>query len=154
MKSLFYLLLFSASFILVGCGSSKDVTFKEMANVKLKSLEKDGTLKVTADAVLNNPRRVGAKVTYLECEVFIDGKPLAEVAQLKEAKVPKRSDFSVPLETSISLKKVIGNALSLAKSVIGDGKVDVKMKGTVKVKVFGKTFTIPFDVEEETEVSL
>lgn len=139
---------------MLSCGSSKDVTFKEMANIKLKSIEKDGTVKVTADAVMNNPRRVGAKVTYLECEVFIDGKPLAEVAQLKETKVPKRSDFSVPLETSISLQKVIGNAAALAKSIIGDGKVNVKLKGTVKVKVFGKTFTIPFEEEEETEVNL
>lgn len=154
MKSLFYVFLFCATFVFVGCGSSKDVTFKEMTNVKIKSLEKDGTLKITADAVLNNPRRVGAKVTYLECEVSVNGKPLADVAQLKETKVPRRSDFSVPLETSVSLKKVLGNAMSMAKSVLGDGKVDVKMKGTVKVKVFGKTFTVPFDYEEETPVSL
>lgn len=138
---------------MMSCGSSKEITFKEMTNVKLKSIEKNGIVKVTADAVLNNPRRVGAKVTYLECQVYVDGKPLVEVAQIKEAKVPKRSDFSVPLETSISLKKLLGNAVSLAKSVLSDGKVDVKMDGTVKVKVFGKTFTVPFDVEEETEVS-
>jgi len=154
MKSIFSLFLLIAFLCLVSCGSSKDVTFKEMTNVKIKSLETNGTLKITADAVLNNPRRVGAKVTYLECAVSVNGEELAEVAQLKETKVPKRSDFSVPLETSVSIKKVIGNALSMAKSVLGDGKVDVKMKGTVKVKVFGKTFTVPFDYEEETPVSL
>jgi LEA14-like dessication related protein len=149
-----YLLLFLFPLIMMSCGASKEITFKEMTNVRLKSIEKDGTIKVTADAVLNNPRRVGAKVTYLECQVYVDGKALAEVAQMKEAKVPKRSDFSVPLETSISLKKVLGNAMSLAKSVLGNGKVNIKLDGIVKVKVFGKTFTIPFEVEEETEVSL
>lgn len=148
-----YVILFFSILIMSSCGASKEVTFKEMANVKLKSIEKNGTIKVTADAVMNNPRRVGAKVTYLECEVFVDGKPLANVAQIKETKVPKRSDFSVPLETSISIKKLLGNAVSLAKSILGDGKVDVKLDGTVKVKVMGKTFTVPFEYEEETEVS-
>lgn len=138
----------------MSCGSSKEITFKEMTNVRLKSVDANGMIKVTADAVLNNPRRVGAKVTYLECQVYVEGKPLAEVTQIKETKVPKRSDFSVPLETSISLKKVLGNAMSLATNIMSDGKVNIKLNGTVKVKVFGKIFTIPFDVIEETELSL
>ncbi|MGK0390846.1 MAG: LEA14-like dessication related protein [Maribacter sp.] len=149
-----YLLLFLFPLIMMSCGSSKEITFKEMTNVRLKSVEVNGTIKVTADAVLNNPRRVKAKVTYLECQVYVEGKPLAEVTQIKETKVPKRSDFSVPLETSISLKKVLGSALSLATKIMKDGKVNVKLNGTVKVKVLGKTFTIPFDVTEETELSL
>ncbi len=148
------LLLFFVSILLFSCGSSKEITFKEMNNIKIQNIKADGTVQVTADAVMHNPRRVKAKVTYMECEVFIDDKKMAEVAQLKETKVPKRSDFAIPLETKISLKKVLGNALSLAKSALGDGKIDMKLDGVVKVKVFGKTFTVPFIYEEETPVSL
>ncbi len=151
MKNLiFFILIFS----LMSCGGSKEITFKKISNVKMKSINAKGIVKVNADAVLNNPRRVGAKVTYLECDVMINGTKMAELAQVKEAKVKKKSDFSVPLETSISLQRIIGNAGSLAKSILGKGEVDVKMVGTVKVKVFGKTFTVPFDYEEPTKVKL
>ncbi len=154
MKNCLFPLSLFVVILLGSCGQSKEITFKEMTNVRLKSVQANGTVKVTADAVMHNPRRVGAKVTYMECEVYVDGKPYASVAQTKQAKVPKRSDFAVPLETSISLKKIMGNAVSLTKSVLGDGKVDVKLDGVVKVKVFGKTFTVPFVYDEETEVGL
>lgn len=154
MKSLFYTLLFLGIFTAVGCSSSKDVTFKEMTNVRMKSLETNGTLRITADAVLNNPRRVKAKVTYMECAISINGEQLVEMAQSREAKVPKRSDFPVSFETSVSLKKVTENLMSITKSVLWDGKVDTKMTGVLKVKVFGKTFTIPFEFEEEMPISL
>ncbi len=148
------LLLFLSILFLFSCGGSKEITFKEIKNIKLKSVNAKGIVKVNADAILNNPRRVGAKVKYLECDVLINGVKYAELAQIKTAKVPKRSDFSVPLETSISLQRIIGNAGSLARSVLGKGEVDLKMDGTVKVKVFGKTFTVPFEYEEPTKIKL
>ncbi len=147
--TLFFLGLFL--FSLTSCSGNKDITFLRMENVKVKSIDKSGKLKVTADAVLNNPRRLGAKVSYLECGVKVEGKDIAEVAQIKESKVPARSDFIVPLETEVSLKKVFGNSFSLAKGAV-DGKVKVELDGKVKVKILGKTFTVPFVHKEQTPI--
>ncbi len=152
MKNLFPI-IFLAIF-LMGCGSSKDIVFKEVSNLKFQSIDRTGTVKITADAIMNNPRRIGAKVIHIDCDVMINGTKMAEVSQIKETKVPKRSDFSVPIETSISLKKVLGSMGSLAKSILGDRKIDIKMKGTVKAKVLGKKIKIPFDYDETTKIKL
>ncbi len=151
MKKLFYFaLVLSCGIMLSSCGTSKEITFKGMENVKFKSVGTDGKVKVTADAVMHNPRRPGAKLTYTECDVFLEGKKIAEVAQLRELKVPGRSDFSVPLETTVSLQSVLGNSFKLMKKAWSDGTVNVKLDGAVKVKALGKTFTVPFISEEET----
>ncbi len=150
MKTIYFFYFLALLFFFTNCGTNKDVYFKEMKNVKLTSLNRSGELTVKADAVMHNPRRVKAKVTYMECEVFIDGEKIADVAQLQEAKVPKRSDFTIPLETTVAITDVLKNAYSVISAAIKGGTIKTKMDGIVKVKVFGKQFSVPFVYEEDT----
>lgn len=104
--TIFTLVLFVCS-----CTSPSEPEFKELANVRFVSvsLSKPMSVILQADAIMHNPNALGAKVTEMDFDVYINDRLATHVKQDVEAAMPARSDFTLPFECSIPLKEVLGD---------------------------------------------
>lgn len=85
-----------------------------MENVKFRSLVFSGpaAISLTGDAVFNNPNAIGATVTEVDLDVFINGKKASHVHQNMSVDVPAKAEFRLPLKMDISLKNLMEDGKS------------------------------------------
>ncbi|OWY19834.1 hypothetical protein C7N43_37030 [Sphingobacteriales bacterium UPWRP_1] len=143
---LFFALLLLQFF---ACEAPKQPEFKELVNVKFNSWTK-GNLALTADAVFNNPNPFGIQLTGTDMNLLLDGKKAAHVQQAVDMQVPAARDFKVPINISINPKDLSPDLLwGGALSMLGNKKINMRLNGTVTVRVLEIDFKIPVDHTQE-----
>jgi LEA14-like dessication related protein len=140
-------LLYSIGFLLfvilaTSCQTPKDLVYRDFKNVKI---EKAGfastTLKV--DLVYYNPNNFGLQLKYTDLDVYVNNNYLGRSSQDHQITIPKRAEFTLPLQIEVDMKNLLQNSLAtlLGKEVL------VKMTGTVKLgkaNVF-KSFPVNYE---------
>ncbi len=56
--------------------------------------------------ICHNPNQLGADITEMDIDLFINDQKVTHITQSLRARIPARSDFSVPLELKIPLEDV------------------------------------------------
>lgn len=113
-----------------GCSGPSDLEFRKVSNVKFSIA---GKPKVTADVVLYNPNRMAMELRSADLDIRIDGKSAGKVSQTFQLKLPKESEFILPVEVGLSLREsgLMGTLLGMV-----NGKtLKVEFVGEVKVKI-------------------
>lgn len=146
--SLFFLLQLTA------CTVTEHPEFREMKNVKFKSVSLLNGPSVTfnADAVFYNPNDVGAKVTEVDLDFYIDGTKVTDINQNVSAEMNAQSEFTLPLDFDVSLKDIYKDGKSAIGSIFKSRKIKYKMIGTLKVGLGSVEFSVPVDYEGEEKV--
>ena len=129
-KQVIYVGVIAALLILNGCSGPSDLEFRRVSNVKLSMA---GKPKVSADLVLYNPNRMAIELRSADLDIRVDGKSAGKVNQTFQLKLPKQSEFVLPVEVILSLKEsgLLGSFLGMV-----NGKpLKVEFEGEVKVKI-------------------
>lgn len=152
MKLLSTLFLFALLFS--ACDSVDYPEFKEMKNVKFKSVSFNNGPSVTlkADAVFFNPNPIGANVTEVNLDVYIDDKKVTNIKQDVSAVMGSNSDFTLPLDFNVPLKEVFKDAKPAIGNIFKKRKIDYRMDGTLKVGVGSVEVAVPVEYAGEEEV--
>lgn len=145
-----FTLLFSA------CDSVDYPEFRKMENVKFKSISFSGGPSVTlkADAIFFNPNPVGANVTEVDLDVYINGKKVTNIRQDVRAEMKSNSEFTLPLDFKVPLKEVFNDLKPSLGNLLKKRKIDYRMDGTLKVGVGSVEVAVPVDYAGEEEVRL
>lgn len=130
MKSFFYFLILSIG--LSSC-AIKPVVYKTMDNWKLNKVS-DG-INVSNQVTFNNPNKVGCKIKEINLDVYLDNLKVGVINQsTSTVKVPKKSDFTIPLEIII---KPEGSIMDIGKQILNvfsNKNVKLQYKGNLKLK--------------------
>ena len=150
------LLLFLFAFIITSCNAPEYPEFRKMENVSFKSLSFDDGISVTlnGDAVFFNPNLLGANVTELDCDVFINGKKVTHINQDISAEMKGNSEFKLPLDFKVPLKEVFKDVKPTLGNIFKKKKIEYRLVGSLKVGLGNIEMSIPVEYEDEEEVKL
>lgn len=145
-----FALLFSA------CDSVDYPEFREMKNVKFKSVSFTGGPSVTlkADAIFFNPNPIGANVTEVDLDVYIDDKKVTHIRQDVRAEMKSNSEFTLPLDFNVPLKEVYKDLKPSLGNLLKKRTVNYRMDGTLKVGLGSVEVAVPVDYAGEEEVRM
>lgn len=137
-----------------GCDQVKEPEFKEIKNLKFNSVNLKGVIRLTGDAIFENPNPVGIDITGLDLKVDIEGNESAAITQSVTAQMKANSDFSLPLNIDIPAEKVVRNLKNTLGSLLGDRKYEVRIAGTIEVSLLGQKVKVPMDYQEKAAIPL
>jgi LEA14-like dessication related protein len=124
---------------------------KAIENVAIKNLT-DGLAELHADAVFYNPNKVKVKLREVNIQIYVDNKAAALIDQKFKVVIGARSDFTVPIDASVSLKEL--GLLNTLLSVFGGKKLEVRYVGYMKMNYHGVSIKVPVDHKEELRIRL
>ncbi len=155
MRTVLFLLI-AVLLVVQGCRRPTEPEFRELENVQLKGAKRDGTLVITADARFHNPNPFGLRTTGLQFDAYIDDRHVATVQQIVSTDVPARSEFLLPVEINVPLKKVYEDLGDLLGGLLSRKKQEVRLRleGKILVEALGVELVVPFLHEETREIDL
>lgn len=156
MKSFLFSLGLLSFLFITACDGPKKPEFTKMENVKFRSVIFAGTpsVSLTGDAVFNNPNAIGATVTEVDLDVYINDKMATHVHQNMSVEVPANSAFRLPLEMDISLAKLMQDGKSQMDLILKSKKLQYKLVGDIKIGLGSVEFKVPVEYADEKAVSL
>ncbi|WP_103071472.1 hypothetical protein [Aquimarina sediminis] len=148
-------LLLSTIFILTtNCSVSKKLKFEYVDNIEVKNIDLNN-ITLNADAVFNNPNNLRGTLSIDDMHIFVDNIDVGTVSS-QEFKVPQKSEFSIPLEGTISLSKVYkenkNNLLGSILKVVQTDSLKIRYKGAIKYHL--GSFSYPYSIDKEQMVRL
>ena len=148
---MFFLLTVS----ILSCSAPEEPYFKKLKNVSFDSVSILNPLNISmqADAILHNPNALGANITGMNLELFVNGIKASDIEQDISARMSAKSDFTLPLKFKISLKDVLKDfkLSDLAKEKV----LKYQLKGNLKVGVgTNLDVTLPINYEDQQELKL
>lgn len=153
MKTFFLLFIMV---LLSSCSSPyEEVVFVEIKDAQLENLL-GNQLDIVATCVLYNPNSVGLNLREANVDVYVSGKKIAAVNQLKDVVMPANSEFEFPVRTSVKLTdlntKQGTGILGAALQFLVSQKVGVMYQGTIRLGKGAVNFSVP--VQDSLSVSV
>lgn len=124
----YMLLLVFATTLLLGCGKVEEPQFKQLENFEVKKMGLQNAV-VGFDATFFNPNRFGLNVKEAAFDIYVDSFYLGKFTQPKDVAVTSASNFSIPLEGTLTWQQILK---SQWKDLVGKD-VFLKAKGLVKL---------------------
>ena len=154
MRCIPFLLLAAAVMLFEACSSPDYPEFQKMENVKFSSISFTGGVSVTlnGDAVFHNPNPIGAKVTEIDFDLFINDKKVTHIRQDVSENMKANSDFTLPLQFKIPLKEVFKDLKPTIGNIFKKQKINYHMLGTLKVGLGSVEVAVPIDYADEEEL--
>jgi LEA14-like dessication related protein len=142
--------------LLSSCSSPyEEVVFVEIKDAQLENLL-GNQLDIVATCVLYNPNSVGLNLREANVDVYVSGKKIAAVNQLKDVVMPANSEFEFPVRTSVKLTdlntKQGTGILGAALQFLVSQKVGVMYQGTIRLGKGAVNFSVP--VQDSLSVSV
>ncbi len=149
------LLLFVLSITFFGCSVSEKPEFIKVNSVKIINTSLQN-LTVQANLQFENKNIVGGTLQAKDIHIFIEGKDVA-VLNTKKFKVPKKSEFELPLQVVIPFNKIYndGNKDDLLNNLINafvSKKVAVSYKGKIEYKLGAINYDYQVDYTQEVKL--
>ncbi len=134
---------------LPSCREPKSLEFKEFRNLSVDKLSFAGAaLKV--NLVYYNPNNFSLQLNRTDLDIFIDSTFLGHSSQDVQVAIPKRGDFTIPLQVDLDVKNLLKNGIT---SLLNKN-VSVRVFGTVKVGKAGIYKSFPVDYTSVQNFSL
>lgn len=135
------------------CQTPEAPDFEGIQNFKVdvKGLSR---AQVNGDAVFFNPNRQKIKIRQVDVSIFVEDQKVKDISREFDIIAMPNSQFTIPIDVSLSLGELNLNLLSTALSMLNGSKKQMRYEGHARVTVNGLPFRVPFKHEEEVELSL
>ena len=121
----------------------KNVDYKRCENVRIDNLGLTPMLGM--DLVYNNPNAVGCRISNTTVTIICGSDTLGLAVSNKEVKLKPYTDFTLPVETIVSLPVM----LKISGQMLKSNEVSIDLKGSVTLKKFIFKRKINFSVREK-----
>ncbi len=147
-------MIFLFSFFLISCAAPSEPEFKKLENVKFGSLSviKPYSVTLNADAIFHNPNVLGANITEMNFDVYINDQKTTKINQDISAKMSPNSDFSLPIKCKIPLKEVFKDFKF--KDILKEKVLRYKLDGYLKIGLGNVELKVPVTFEDEESFGL
>jgi LEA14-like dessication related protein len=145
-KSLFFPIVVLISFIAIlsSCQKPKDLVFKDFKNLSVDKLSFAGA-KLKVDLIYFNPNNFGLQLNRTDLDIFVDSTFLGHSSQNIQVAIPRKGDFTIPLNVDLDVKNLLKNGITGVTSLFNKD-VKVRVLGSVKVGKAGvyKSFKVDY----------
>jgi LEA14-like dessication related protein len=139
---IFPFVFLAASFCLFSCSAPKALEYRDYKNLTVQTLSFDSSV-VGLDVEYYNPNNYRIKLRHADLDIFVDGNFMGHVTQEYDITIPKKGEFSVPLQLKVDMQNIFKNALI---SVFSQ-QADLRASGSIKVGKAFVFFKIPVNYE-------
>ncbi len=151
LKSILWVLALCLS--IVACKPPVAPEFEGVKNLKI-DVEGLSGAHINGDAIFFNSNNKKIKIKGVDVEVSVDNKKVKDIAREYDITAMPNSQFTVPIDVTLSLKDLNMGLLSTAMSMLNGEEKRVRYKGKARVQVYGVSFNVPFDYEDEVTIKL
>lgn len=148
--SLFLILLFAS------CQNLQKPTLIKVEKIKIDHIS-TSEVKLNTEVLYHNPNPVAGHMDSLTVEVYANDVFVSNVIQSISTSIPSKDDFTVPVHISIPVSDIIkkdSGFLGGLLNALTMKKIKLKYVGVAKMNIAKVSFSVPFEYEEEVEVSL
>lgn len=129
-------------FFVSSCREPKDLVYKDFQNLRVEKLGFASSL-LKLDLNYYNPNNFGLQLKRADLDIFINNTFMGHAIQEYQVTIPKRGDFTLPIQMEVDMKNLFRNALS----TILNNEVSVKVTGTIKLGKLNVFKSIPVNYE-------
>lgn len=138
----FLSLALASLFMLSSCQSPKDLVYRDFKNLSVPKIGFGNTV-LKVDLVYYNPNNFGLQLKTTELDIYVDNTYFGHSSQDFQVSIPKRAEFTLPIEVQVDMKNALKNVLGtlLGKEVL------IRVEGKVKIgkaNVF-KSFPVNYE---------
>lgn len=134
--------LFTAT-ALVSCGPPKALEYRDFKNFSIDKLGFSSST-VKMDLVYFNPNNYGLQLKRTDLDIYIDNVYLGHTTQEYQVTIPKKEEFSIPIQLSVDMRNLLTNSLH----IMAKKQVMVKLTGSIKVGKANVFISFPVKYEE------
>lgn len=129
--------------LFTACEPPKEPQFKDFKNLKFSGIS-GNKIKLTGEAIFNNPNVFGITLTNTDLDVYLDNEKSGHVLQKNSIAVPANANFSVPVNVDVETKNLLGKAFSL----LTKKDIKVRFNGYITVKALELDIKVPVNYEQ------
>lgn len=156
MKVFFIAIALGMTGLFLGCENPQRPVFKTLENVRFKSFSvaDGGSVTMTGNALFHNPNTLGADISGVDLDVYINGKMVTNIVQDVNASVGGNQDFTLPLNFKVPLKDVVKDFKFSLNDIFKKKLVEYQLDGHIKAGLGSMQVSIPVKYEGEEELRL
>nr|WKN37847.1 LEA type 2 family protein [Tunicatimonas sp. TK19036] len=137
----------------VACKAPEAPDFQGVRNMKVDVQGLSGA-RINGDAVFFNPNDRKITLKNVDVEISVEGKKVKDIAREFDITAEPNSEVTVPIDVTLTLQDLNMNLLSTAMSMLNGEEKKIRYKGKARVKMYGFSFNVPFDYEDDVTISL
>lgn len=88
-----------------------------------------------------NPNGFGLTLENADLEVYVENKYVGKTILNERISIPAKDTFSIPVKIDVEMKNLVSNLMMVGLSE----DVEIKLKGTARLKKAGIGITLPID---------
>ncbi|MEM6845205.1 MAG: LEA type 2 family protein [Bacteroidota bacterium] len=139
--------------LLASCASPEAPDFKGIENLKV-NVEGLSRARINGDAVFFNPNDRQITLKQVDVEVSVEGQKVKDISREYDITAQPNSEVKVPIDVTLTLEDLNMNLLSTAMSMLNGEEKKIRYKGKARVKMYGVSFSVPFDYEDDVNIVL
>jgi LEA14-like dessication related protein len=138
----FFSALLLLTILLLGCSTPKELEYRDFKNF---SIQKVGfaSSAVKMEIIYYNPNNFGLQLKQADLDIFINDYYLGHTVQEYQVTIPRKMEFSVPIQMDVDMKNLFINGLS----VLFNKEVTVKATGHITAGKANFFMNIPVNYE-------
>ncbi len=132
------------------CSSFKPIEVGNPTNFKVHSVDASN-IKASIYLPIKNPNFLSIKIQEIDARAYINDKKTGKVTNSETLKIPGNSDKTQELKFNIDFSDIVSGGLSFVK-ILKEGKVDLKLEGTITAKSLFSEKKIEFTKERSIKL--
>jgi LEA14-like dessication related protein len=148
-----WLMIAGLSVFAASCAAPEAPDFKGVENMKV-NVEGLSKARINGDAVFFNPNDRKITLKKVDVEVSVEGQKVKDISREFDITAEPNSEVTVPIDVELTLEDLNMNLLSTAMSMLNGAEKKIRYKGKARVKMYGFSFNVPFDYEDDVNIAL
>jgi LEA14-like dessication related protein len=133
------------------CSSFKPIEVGNPTDFKVHSIE-GSNIKASIYLPIKNPNFLNVKVHKVNAIAYINNKKTGKVTSSEILKIPGNSDKTQELEFKVDFSDIVSGGFSFL-NILREGKVDLKLEGTITAKSLFTEKKIDFAKERSIKLN-
>ena len=144
------ILTLTAAVILNSCKMpDEEIVLRDIKDV-VADVSTDPVLK--GNAIFYNPNNVRGKLKHISVDIYVNGKKAGKVKKDYKIAIPKKSEFTVPIEVELNMKEL--GLFDTILGMVGGKKFEVRYDGYLRLNYKGLPIRVPIDYKDDVRIRL
>lgn len=140
-------IVFLLAFLVQSCINYKDVQLKQVDNVKVTNVGKDG-ISLVVSVTVDNPNWFDINVTNTNLDFYLNGVNYGKAVLTEHIKINSGGEASYDLPMKVQYGNALGAGISTLFGLISKKEQKIKVEGTIEAKSFLVKRTLPLSLEK------
>jgi len=150
-NSIYPIVFFVLMMTVTGCFKYEEVKMVRVVGVEVKDITAKG-VNIHVDMQLDNPNNYNISIVGSDLDLFVKGKKSGKVTLKDKVILPKKSNGVHHFIFESEHKNMVADPLTILSSILGDSRIEVQVKGSIKAKAKGLSKSFPVDFKEKVSL--